>query len=137
MGYTRYGRRNAQRDDLDVLQHATDPIERLLAGERLISSITVDRNRALVAACAEYGRTVVAEALGITRQAVYKRLQGTMLGQMVRTSGDSDQRSRIRALQPSGLPPPIASEEDPDSADGSTNEADRALVGKGPGADRA
>lgn len=126
MPFTRQARRSAQRDDLAALQHATDPIERLLAGERLISSITADRNRALVAACAEYGRGVVAEALGITRQAVYKRLQGNTLGQMVRSRGDDERRSRIRSLQPSGVPPPV--EPDDEREEGLAAPAERELV---------
>lgn len=107
MSFTRQARRNAQRDELDTLQYAADPIDRLLAGERLIASITTDRNRALVAACAEYGRGEVAERLGITRQAVYKRLQSSSVGQMVRTSEPAQGRSRIRSLMSTRLPPPI------------------------------
>lgn len=94
--------RTAQRDDLDTLQHESDPLARLLAGERLVDSVTSDRNRALVAACTEYGRATVAESLGITRQAVYKRLQGAAIGQLVRTPRNDDRRSRIRALMPTG-----------------------------------
>ncbi len=138
MSFTRQARRNVQRDDLDTLQFAADPVERMLAGERLIASITADRNRALVAACAEYGRAAVAEALGITRQAVYKRLQGAAVGQMVRTpSGDEDRRSRIRSLLPNGLPPPTEGKQATTSSGDSSNEPDemveRELVADGAG----
>lgn len=111
VSFTRQARRNAQRDELDTLQYAADPIDRLLAGERLIASITTDRNRALVAACAAYGRGEVAERLGITRQAVYKRLQSSSVGQMVRTSGPPQGRSRIRSLMSTRLPPPMEEEQ--------------------------
>lgn len=109
--WRRHRYRSAQRDDLDTLQHESDPMARLLAGERLVESVTADRNRALVAACTEYGRTAVAEALGITRQAVYKRLQGAAVGQLVRTPRHGDRRSRIRALMPAGT---IVGEENSD-----------------------
>lgn len=102
--WRRHRYRSAQRDDLDTLQHESDPLTRLLAGERLVESVTADRNRALVAACTEYGRAAVAESLGITRQAVYKRLQGAAIGQLVRTPRHGDRRSRIRALMPTGAP---------------------------------
>lgn len=101
--WRRHRYRSAQRDDLDTLQQDSDPLARLLAGERLVESVTADRNRALVAACTEHGRATVAEALGITRQAVYKRLQGAAVGQLVRTPRDGDRRSRIRALMPTGV----------------------------------
>lgn len=131
---TRQTRRNVQRDDLDTLQFASDPVERMLAGERLIASITADRNRALVAACAEYGRAAVAEALGITRQAVYKRLQGTAVGQMVVTTNNGDdRRSRIRSLLPNGLPPPVAGRQAASPSDESTDVVEHQLVGDGAG----
>lgn len=135
MSFTRQARRNVQRDDLDTLQFAADPVERMLAGERLIASITADRNRALVAACAEYGRAAVAEALGITRQAVYKRLQGAAVGQMVRTPSGEDRRSRIRSLLPDGLPPPAEGQQAPDASDEPEEPVERELVadGAGPG----
>lgn len=133
MSLTRQARRNAQRDDLDTLQFASDPVERMLAGERLITSITADRNRALVAACAEYGRATVAEVLGITRQAVYKRLQGTTVGQMVRTPSGGDRRSRIRSLLPDGLPPPVAGRRTAALSDASAGAVEPELVGQGAG----
>lgn len=136
MSFTRQARRNAQREELDTLQYAADPIDRLLAGERLIASITTDRNRALVAACAEYGRGEVAERLGITRQAVYKRLQSSSVGQMVRASGLSPGRSRIRSLMSTRLPPPIEEAQGAPSQGAAAEEAaepQAELVGEGAG----
>lgn len=133
MSFTRQARRNVQRDDLDTLQFAADPVERMLAGERLIASITADRNRALVAACAEYGRAAVAEALGITRQAVYKRLQGAAVGQMVRTPSGEDRRSRIRSLLPNGLPPPAEGQQPTTASDEPDEMIERELVTDGAG----
>lgn len=133
MSFTRQARRNVQRDDLDTLQFAADPVERMLAGERLIASITADRNRALVAACAEYGRAAVAEALGITRQAVYKRLQGAAVGQMVRTPSGEDRRSRIRSLLPNGLPPPTDGQQPTTASDEPDEMIERELVTDGAG----
>lgn len=117
--------RTAQRDDLDTLQHESDPLARLLAGERLVDSVTVDRNRALVAACTEYGRATVAESLGITRQAVYKRLQGAAIGQLVRTPRNGDRRSRIRALMPTGI---LADDTPDDEAPRASASPDRELA---------
>lgn len=130
---TRQARRNVQRDDLDTLQFASDPVERMLAGERLIASVTADRNRALVAACAEYGRAAVAEALGITRQAVYKRLQGAAVGQLVRSPSGDDRRSRIRSLLPNGLPPPVDDQQPAAPSDEPDDDVERELVGESTG----
>lgn len=132
MSFTRQARRNTQREELDALQYAADPMDRLLAGERLISSITADRNRALVAACAEYGRGAVADQLGITRQAVYKRLQSSSVGQMVRTPGPPLARSRIRSLMSTRLPPPIEADHGSAPPGSATEEAEPELVGDVP-----
>lgn len=98
MSFTPQAGHNVQREDLDTLQFAADPVERMLAGERLIASITADRNRALVAACAEYGRAAVADALGITRQAVYKRLQGAT------SQGERDETVERELIADGGSP---------------------------------
>jgi len=109
-----FTRQYAQRDELNTLQCATDPIDRLLAGERLLSSITAERNRALVAACAEYGRGEVAQRLGISRQAVYKRLQSSSVGEMVGSPEPPPAPSRIRSVMSTSVPAPMEGEQHTD-----------------------